>query len=449
MSNPFARFVHTSAIASVPHDPSVSLASNCIRDCFGPTVQLVADCLQTRGGSSTLSQIVETIESKSRPKVRSDERKAMMSGLRPMAAASGDCPSVESIRASLLVMAQHSIVKVTKKAATKKNQSSKKSNTKKMIYSYEVIGDRATLLPRYARFVTYAKKALLDENGASLVEELLFRGRMKTVDLIVATVEQIHQLRDAVPRSEMYTTRQAVIENFRRMVSGGYIERVSEIEDESESRDDDGDEFEFEGNDGGLPPPAKKPRLAEILGDESDDENGNLSVDDLAVVSLLQKDANRILPRNAVWRVNMKMFHDSIRASALGRLVTERYRHKVEYCGNIVTAALKLAAHKQHAEHVTDYESRVLFSTEGIVPFLSKPAQQQLEKKPGGLIKNLHKSLVELAKFRNPSVLEEMEVADGQVEKAKFRVATSKLTQYLQDRIVHQVSTHVYVYTME
>ena len=392
-----------------------------------------------------MSQICDTIVSKSRPKVRSDERKEIMLGLRPASSASGDGPSAASIRASLLVMVQHSIVTVTKKTVTRKRQSAKKS-TKRTTYSYEFRGDRARLLPRYPRFVAYARKAV-DENAAALVEELLHRGRMKTVDLIVATVEQLHQIGDAGQRSDKYTTRQAVLENFQRMVSLGFIERVSEIEDLTEPKIDYGHENEFGGDDvggdAGMPPPSKKPRLMVKSEEDVVDDDEYLGEhhrpDDLAVLSLLQVTACRILPRDAVWRVNLQMFHDSIRAVALGRLVSERYRHKVEFSGPIITAALKLAAHKQHAERIQDYESRALFTTESILPHLQKAAQQSLEKKPGGLIPNLYKALMQLTNLRNPCVLEVMEVAGGQVEKAKFRVATSRLAHYLQDRIIHQV----------
>jgi hypothetical protein len=437
MTNPFARFVHTSPLASLPHDPPISLASNCIRDCFGPTVQLVADCLQARGGQTTLAQLMSTIESKSRSKGRRGERKHIIkvNQLRPMTSTGG--PDVSSTRASLLVLVQHSIVTVTKKTTAKTSQKGNAPNTSassttktRITYFYEFHPDQARLLPRYPRFVEYTKKAL-DETAATLVEQLLLKGRQSTVNAILATVDQLHQLKDA-PRSEKYTYRQAVLESFRRLVGGGFIQEVKEIRDESIS--DEG-ELEFEGDQLNGPPPAKKARV------EKEDNDDDDSTDDPAVVSLLQSGQYKMLRRDAVWRVNVRMFHDSIRAVALGWLVSERYGHKVQSAGSMVTAALKLAAHKQHAEGINDYESRAMFSTESITRYLPKSVLQNLEKKHGGVISNLHKALVELTQFRNPQVLEEMEVADGQLENAKFRIAIPRLTQYLQDRIIHQVTS--------
>ena len=105
------------------------------------------------------------------------------------------------------------------------------------------------------------------------------------------------------------------------------------------------------------------------------------------------------------------MFHDSLRAVSLGWLVAERYGHKVQSSGSMVTAALKLAAHKRHAQQDADFETQSNFSTESITRYLPKSVLQNLEKKPGGVFPNLHKALVELTKFTNPSVVEEMEVA--------------------------------------
>jgi DNA-directed RNA polymerase III subunit RPC3 len=408
MANPFAGFVHTSTLASLPHDPPISLASNCIRDFFGATVQLVADALNARGGASTLGQLIATIASKSRSKFRTDERKEIIKVSQLQSTSSVGGPSTPSIRAALLVLIQHSTVLVKKSKVT----TSAKTKT---IYTYEFLIDRARLLPRYPRYVEYTKKAL-DETAAALIEELLVQGRMRTVDAIVATVEQLHLLKDA-PRSDRYTYRQAVLESFRRLVGGGFIQQVQAIKDETE-------EAEFDEQ---TPPPAKKARIEEH------------STDDPAVVSLLQSGPYKILPREAVWRVNLEMFHDSLRAVSLGWLVAERYGHKVQSSGSMVTAALKLAAHKRHAQQDTDFETQSNFSTESITRYLPKSVLQNLEKKPGGVFPNLHKALVELTKFTNPSVVEEMEVADGHPENAQFQVATRKLVQYLHDRIIHQV----------
>jgi hypothetical protein len=200
------------------------------------------------------------------------------------------------------------------------------------------------------------------------------------------------------------------------LVAGGFIQEVKEVVDLALQEQQ---ELEC------VPPPPKKRRV------EEDD------TEDPTVVSLLLND--KILPRDAVWRVNIRMFHHILRALSLGILVAERYGNKVQSAGSMVTAALRLAAYKEHAEHNTDFESQSMFSTESITRYLPKSVLQILEKKPGGVLPNLHKALVELAKFTNPPVVEEMEGADGHPENASFQISTRKLVQYLQDRIIHQV----------
>ena len=452
MTNPFARFVHTSPLSSLPHDPPLSLASNCIRDSFGPTVQLVADALQARGGASTLPQLIATIQSKSRGKVRTEERKQLLhaSEMRPLANTMTDLtengtPTTPSIRAALLVLLQHSMVKVTKKtisaASTSNNATShNKRNKPRVMYYYEFQIDRARLLPRYSRYVEYTKKAL-DETAAALVEELLVQGRMKTIPAIVATVEQLHASSSTSSsttiRNDRYTYRQAVLESFRRLVGGGFIQRVPELKDD-EPIDE---EYEFQDI---QPPSAKKPKLS-ATSITTDDQDRCDPDDDPAVVTLLQGGPYKILPKNAVWRVNVPMYHDSLRAVSLGWLVSERYGGNK---GSLVTAALKLAAHKQHAQSNTssnnnsaaaDFDHIGSFTAEAITRYLPKTVLQIWEKKPMGILPSLHVALVELSRCNSPRVLEELEVAPEHPEHAKFQVSTRKLVHYLQDRIIHQV----------
>jgi hypothetical protein len=406
MTNQFSRFEHRSPLSSLPHSPPITLASNCIRDFFGPAVQLVADCLQSRGGVSTLTQIVSTINAKSNLKIRTEERKKLFRATKLRADVAGTA-NVPTIRAALLALIQHSIVIVRKSAITT-------GKSKKIKYTYQFDPLRARLLTRYPRFVEYTKKAL-DETAGALIEELLVNGRMRTADAIVSTVEQLNQMEEG-PRSDRYTYRQAVLESFRRLVYGGFLEEVNDIFDEDEE----------ETTMGG--PPTKKRRIER----END-------IDDPAVVALLQSGPYKILPRDALWRVNVKMFHDSLRAVSTGMLVAERYGPKVQFAGSMVTAALRLAAFKEHGEKIKDFESQTMFTADSIMRYLPKQVLQNLEKKAGGALPNLHKALVELSTFRNPTVLEEMEAGDGHPENTKFHVATRKLVQYQQNRIVHQV----------
>jgi hypothetical protein len=410
MANQFASFNQASVFSSIPHEPSITLASNCIRDFFGPTVQLVADCLQARGGSSTLSQIIKTIDCKLGKSGRSSERVKMIRGSKLCITSSSGTPSSSSIRASLLVLIQHSIVTYSK-TTTKTGP-----NKRKTIFKYHFDPERARILPRYPRFVEYTKKAL-GETAAALVEEFLLQGRMRTADAVEATVEQLKQQKNS-PASDRYTYREAVLGGFRRLVLGGFIKEVKDIKDE-----EDGGETEFQDS-------ASTPTRKDI------DNSG-----DPATVSLLQNGSYKSLPPSAVWRVNIRMFHDSLRAVSLGTLVYEMYGHKVQFSGSMVAAALKLAAYKQHAEEDTDYESQTFFTIESIQRYLSKPVLQDLEKKTGGVTVNIHKALVELTEFRNPQVVQETEVADGHPENSKFQITTKRLVKYMHDRIVNQVST--------
>ena len=411
MANQFASFNQSSAISSISHDPVITLASNCIRDYFGPTVQLVADCIQIRGGESTLSQIINTINTKLSSRVRSKERVEMINMSEYCTPNALGTPTTSSIRASLLVLIQHSIVTYTKTITTTKS-----SSRPKTVYSYKFDPDRARILIRYSRFVEYTKKGLGDI-PATLIEELLLHGRMRTVDAVEATVEQLKQQKGP-PTSDSSTYRGAVLGSFRRLVSGGFVKEVKGVryEDENEG------EMEFQDH------------HASMTSREEVD-----STDDPATISLLQSGQYRSLPPAAVWSVNIGMFHDSLRAVSLGTLVLEMYGHKVKYSGSIVAAALKLAAYKEHAEGDTDFESQIMFTTEDIRRYLPKAVLQDLEKKPGGVTPNLYKVLVELAKFNNPQVVQGIEVADGHPEDAKFQITTQNLVQYMQERVTNQV----------
>lgn len=443
MTNPFARFVHTSPLSSICHDPQVSLASNAIREYFGPMVQLVADGLHARGGSSTLPQLLHMIQTKSHKKTltgnakaqsRTKERNEILRVTKLKTASSRDGPSTSAVRAALLVLIQHSLVTFTKTTVNAANSTGVKR--RKVVCHYQFHLDRARILPRYPRYVEYTKKAL-DDTAAALVEEMLIQGRLTTVAAIVSTVEQLQLLKESSNNitsssdSSRYTQRQAVCESFRRLVAGGFIHQVPQIKDEMGDQ-----EVEFDWNE--FAPPTKK-RRTESSGGEGDD----LDAEDPAVVAILQSGPYKVLPRDAVWRVNIRMFHDSMRAVSLGWLVAERHGHKVQSAGSIVTAALKLTAYKQHAASQQqlghDFDGLNTFSPEDITRYLPKAVLQNFEKKPGGVIPNLCKALKDLCICAHPSVVDEVEVADGQPGQAKFQISTSKLVGYLHDRIIHQM----------
>ena len=399
MANTFGGFVHTSPLSSLPHDPHLTLASNCVRDCFGPAVQTVFDALQKRGGSATLAQLVKDVRFQCRRVWNEERERLVLHGKYKLQRARGPSSSgyiVEAapIRAGLLVLLQHDIVSTT---------ATSNSGGKSSLHVYTVHPRRARIIIRYPRFVEYVKKAV-DEIAAALIETLVVHGKTGTVDAVLKTV---NKLQDA-PKSDKYTQRQAVVEAFRRLVEGGFVTQVDPI-----SQQDDKD----------------------------DDKDGKqVTLEDPAVVSLLNNAPYKtVLPRSGVWRINVSMFHQSIRAFCLGRLIAERYGHRVQSAGSIVTAALKLQAFKEHSQKEKNFEERVAFTPQEIVPFLPKPVQQAFEKKAGGQIASLSRSLVELGKFDDPVVLEEVEEAQGHPAGGKYQIIARRLVEHLRERSIHQL----------
>lgn len=414
--------MYSSPCSSLAHDPVLTLASNCVRDFFGPTVQTVADCLQSRGGSSTLTQIVSNIRSQCRREWNEERERLVINGHYKLHRARGPTSSgyvveVAPIRAALIVLLQHGIVSV------------EYVDRHKRTLGYRYVPHRARLLPRYPRFVEYAKKAL-DEVAAALVEELLLNGKMRTVDAIVATVNRLQEQGEAV-KSEKYTHRQSVVESFRRMVEAGFIEVAPPVLKEA----DEDEEYEFV--DPSEEPSRKKQKAEEKSSVPSSTRS---DIDDPAVVALLKgAPYKNVLPRDSIWHVNITMFHESIRAFCLGRLVAERYGHKVQSAGSMVTAALKLMAHKKHTSKSEDFGERHCFSPADILSYLPKPVQQALEKKTGGVIFNLSAALVELSRFTHPKVIEEIEATEGHPKGGKFALISHSMVTFLRERIHHQV----------
>mmetsp|Transcript_44439 Transcript_44439/g.49588 ORF Transcript_44439/g.49588 Transcript_44439/m.49588 type:complete len:629 (+) Transcript_44439:68-1954(+) len=466
-TNQFSRFSSTSPLSSIPHEPSITLASNCIRDFFGPTVQLVADALISRSGGSTLIQILATIETKAYiSKQRSSERDEIMrlgklrASTMNSKSSNGDRPSHASVRASLLTMIQHSIVNVKMKTttmiSTKRGvHTSKKTKT---VYTYEIDTDRARLFPRYPRLVEFIKKAL-DETAATLVEMLLVQGRARTVQVIVLTVEQLQQqqqMNENIQSSRLdhrYTNRQSVLETFLRLTRGGFLEQVPKMKDINKEEDEE--EAEFEDCLGFVDNNIK----TETTGDETHNDDGK---DDPTVVSLLRNGPYKNIPVKAIWRVNISMFHEQLRAVSLGWLVAERYNNKIQSSGSIVTAALKLAAAQRYGTTIvktssssssinnngnntsstvtiSDFEAIHNFTVEKILRYLPKAVVQSFEKREGGVVPNIYKTLVELSHVRHPVVVEQVEVAPGQPAHSKFQIQTRRLVEFLCDRIVHQI----------
>jgi len=317
------------------------------------------------------------------------------------------------IRASLLVLLQHSIVTV------------KRQPTNIFLYTYHT--QPAIHIHRYAKFVEYTKKAV-DATAACCIEELLLAGRLRTVDLTVQAAER-------APKSEKYTVRQSVMDAFCKLVNSGFIQRVTPLPDPLQDNDDDDqEEFQFD-----EPRPRKRVKI-----EASSLEQDLYRDEDPAVVGLLQAHGNyrETLPIDAVWRVNMDLYHDILRAFHLGRLTAEIHGARVQSAGSLVTAALRYRAQQKHGvsssspssnnNNSNNYESTV-FAVQDVVKFLPKPVTQLLEKKPGGLAVNLNKAWRDLSELRFPPV------AVRRVADDRYEIAVRSVTRYLQDRIFYQV----------
>jgi hypothetical protein len=377
MASTFGGFVHASPLSSIPHDPPLTLASNCIRDFFGPIVQTVFDALVKGGGSMTLASLTFSVRNECRRVLNEERERLVLRGKYKLQRAKGPSSTgyvveASSIRGAVLVLLQHGIVSVQRKGE---------------LFVYVADPHKARLLTRYPRIIEYVKK-VMDETAAAVVETLLLEGKLETVDLVWKTVNTLSE----VPKSDRYTQRQTVVETLHRLVEGNFIIQI---------------------------PPV-----------DADAPDADSSTDDPAIVSILGNAPYKTtLPRHCVWTVHWKLIQESLRAFCLGRLVAERYGHKVASAGSIVTAALKFQAYNRSCE---------VFSPQDIIPYLPKPVQQALDKKTGGLLSNLSKALVELSHFDYPCVIDEVEEAQGHATGGKFSVSAQKLVKHLRDRTIHQ-----------
>jgi DNA-directed RNA polymerase III subunit RPC3 len=135
------------------------------------------------------------------------------------------------------------------------------------------------------------------------------------------------------------------------------------------------------------------------------------------------------------------MFHDTLRAFCLGRLVSERYGTKVQSAGSLVTAALKFRAHQEHAggddaTHATDLqrnpEWRSQFRSDDVKQWLPKPVLQNLEKKAGGVDLNLSKAWQALLELVKPVVVR-------RIGTDQYEIAVQSLRACLRERVTHQM----------
>ena len=569
MANPFGGFVHTSPLSSLPHNPPVEVASNCVRDYFGPTVQTVADCLHSRG-ESTMPQILSAVRRQCR-RVLNEERERLVDRLGPITGGrgrprinkargpegAGFIDDAAPMRAALIVLIQHSLVTASPPPPKDEEEDVSggrgggngesggggrgRGGAKNVQYRYRYHPDRARLLSRYPKYVEHAKRAL-DETAAIVVEEMCAHGRMRAEDCVRLGAEYI--LKKAADEGEdeedddddeeegddggggdgkkktaaevearAAEARSSIASALKKLIEGGFLQRVRPIE-EPKGSEDNPDEREFEwspdaaadlelgsghkstaggdkkrkreeeeggGKGGGgtkkeeggeddavldlvdtddeeVPAVVPDPGEDEEREREKDHDRRDRDIDgpgvdpDNALIlrSLRRVDPHRrLLPVGSVWRVNVDMFHDSVRALCLGRLVAERYGDKVQSAGSMITAALKLAARRMHSpvswtarmsedQKRRAMEERTVFTPEDIMEYLPDPVLNVLKGKAGGARANLSTALVSLCRFTWPVALMEVEEARGHPMGGKFEVATRQLVEHLRGRVLHR-----------
>jgi DNA-directed RNA polymerase III subunit RPC3 len=179
MANTFGGFVHTSPLSSLPHDPPLTLASNCVRDFFGPIVQTVFDALVKGGGSMTLAALTLSVRHECKRDWNEERERLVVRGKYKLQRAKGPSSAgyvveASSIRGAVLVLLQHDILSIERKGE---------------FYVYKADVHKARLITRYPRIVEYVKK-VMDETAAAIIETLLLEGKLETVDVILENSQQ-------------------------------------------------------------------------------------------------------------------------------------------------------------------------------------------------------------------------------------------------------------------
>lgn len=504
--NPYGGFNHRSPLSPCPSDPPLDLASDCIRDYFGPSVQTVADCLRSRG-PSTIAQLVSRIRSQCR-RVVNEERERLVERL-PAAATMGGSGSVGAesaaarkprinkaagpetagyvvdaapVRAALIVLLQHSLVTVSPPpAALLSSSSSSKHHGGTVHYVYSFLPERARLLPRYPRYVEHARKAVATGSGAdqkamgdcaaSVVEEVLLNGRMRTEDLVQNAMNVMrHRMESSngndgeddgnegrLDQAQLTELREGVVEALKNLVEAGYLEMVVPIDDSPANADEDEEaEFGAENDDGVAAAAASASKKRKRSGSTSsagrkkteieEETPPGVDPDDAAIVALLRTKQNRaFFTQGAVWRANTHMFHDSLRAFCLGRLMAERYGDRVQSAGSIISASLKLLARRDHgfdgaARDDDRYlDERTTFCPDEILEFLPGPIRSNLEAKRGGAALSLSNALIALSELDWPRSVLEVEDARGHPRHGLFEIHINDILGYLRQRALHQM----------
>lgn len=482
MSNPFGGFVHTSPLHPLNHEPVQALSSNCIRDNFGPTVQSVYDCLFSHTSGCTFAQLLSAIRKRCRRVMNEDRLKLVEQvggGYKINRArgpeSAGYVFEAGPIRAALIVLIHHGYATASSPVRSVQPDNGEKRHQKKVdldvAYRYHSISDRARLMCRYSRYVEHARKCTgennsggsiaADEYAGAIIEEILVHGRLRSEDVVTCAMVSIERYlskddddedndendgtakkESTIEEKEKDDLRNGVVNSFKRLVDGGFLKIVPVLQEPTVNDDENGnisgDKRKFDED--------NKDFDQELL------ENENRG-DDAKVISLLKQNTSyrRSIPAGSVWCVNVPMFHDSMRAFCLGRLVSERYSDKLSSAGHVVTAALKHAAYQEYSPLHTRMlseeekqrmdESKGIFTPEDIMRHLPQTVLHELKNRAGGARSNLSQALVSLSgpAYAWPQVVFEVEEARGHPQGGKFEIALRQLVEHLRSRILHKI----------
>ena len=423
---------HTVVPARCPskHDPIISLASHIIQTSFGTIVQQVADCLQCRGLLSLRELKSYLLPNKNQLPAQSSSR-GYANGTtdssrnhQPSSSSSVESHTtltLPQIKASLIVLIQHSIVSTTFKPSTASNNSTsddKNGNplsTTGRITLYRYHPTKAIYMNhRYAKFVEYTRKTMsgsgcssdLVSYCCSIVEELLLFGRLRTIDLIMHTIQRVTSTAHttettATTSSEMPSgtvvsqRQQNLIEACSKLVTLGFIIPSPTLLNQNGTDDDVEQEWSDTENNEGHRRKRFKPS-ARVQTNDCSNEIADLTKlyfgDALSVALLLTTDKSNkvILPISTVWTVNISMLHDHLRAFHYGKYVSERYGQKqpaLSCIGSLITAALKYRAYRTFTlvdPNDSKHHSLSHFTVVDVLKYIPKSVVQMIEKKVGG-----------------------------------------------------------------
>lgn len=432
------------------------------------------------------------------------------------------------VRAALIVLLHHSLIKVSgggrkypnNKDAEKEIKQKPDPTSPQTHYTYTFLHEKARLLPRYPRYVQHAQN-VIDDNAAQIVECLLFKGRMRSEDAILSAWESaksklqldendgdiVDDNNNEGDNEKNNKVLKDIGESFKKLAEAGYIEIVKPIANNDDLDDlqnqkekDDGilgGEFEFGMDEDGTiigekKNKKKRPRSASsgdekdtlkkrkvgfhpdngkgssMKDDNRDDSYGSTEPHHPEILSLLSSQ-RKLIPCGSVYRVNTSMFHTSLRAAALSRLVSEMYpddsaksaennghsdTNSMKHVGDVVNAALTFAARQEHAplelilgveESEEERHNRMAewgtFSPQDIVMYLPTEVTKSLKSQVGGLNQNLSILLVKMSKLHYPPIILEVEDAMGHPKGGKFEICTRQLLQRMRHRIQHRVIT--------